>query len=139
MLTIRFNRVGKKNKPQFRIVLQEHTVAPGGRHVEVLGSHDPHQKKTVLKDERIKYWLSQGVQLSDTVYNLLVSKGLLEGEKRKVKMPKKEAPVETEEKKEETEKKEEKAVEGEAKTEEALKEEVKEEIKEEKIEEAKAE
>lgn len=96
MLTIRLARVGKKNRAQFQIVLQEHTIAPGGRHVEVLGSYDPHQKKTVLKKDRIKYWVSQGVQLSDTAFNLLQAKGLVSGDKRKVKMPAKkvEAPVE---------------------------------------------
>ena len=100
MLTIRLARIGKSNRAQFLIVLQEHTVAPGGRHVEVLGSHDPHLKKTVLKEERIKYWAGQGVQMSDTVFNLFLSKGLVNGAKRKVKMPMKkveekvEAPVE---------------------------------------------
>jgi len=87
MLTIRLARIGKRNRAQFQIVLQEHTVAPGGRHVEVLGSHDPHQKKTVLKEERIKYWAGQGVQMSDTVHNLFLAKGLVTGDKRKVKMP----------------------------------------------------
>lgn len=62
-------------------------MAPGGKHVEVLGSYDPHSKKEVLKAERVKYWVSQGAQVSDTAYNLFVSKGVLEGEKRKVKLP----------------------------------------------------
>lgn len=94
MLTIRLARIGKKNKAQFRIVLQEHTAAPGGKHVEVLGSYDPHSKKEVLKAERIKYWVSQGAQVSDTAHNLFVSKGVLTGEKRKVKLPaKKKVPV----------------------------------------------
>lgn len=87
MLTIRLARIGKRNKAQFQIVLQEHTVAPGGKHVEVLGSYDPHSKKEVLKAERIKYWVSQGAQISDTAYNLFISKGVLTGEKRKVKLP----------------------------------------------------
>lgn len=92
MLTIRLARIGKKNKAQFQIVLQEHTVAPGGRHVEVLGSHDPHQKKTTLRTERIQYWLGQGVQSSDTAYNLLVANKLIAGDKRKVKLFKKVDP-----------------------------------------------
>ena len=92
MLTIRLARIGKKNKAQFQIVLQEHTVAPGGRHVEVLGSHDPHQKKTTLKEERIQYWLGQGVQSSDTAYNILVANKLIAGDKRKVKLFKKVDP-----------------------------------------------
>lgn len=87
MLTIRFARVGKKNRPQFKIMLQEHTIAPGGTHVEVLGSYDPRSKQAVLKEDRIKYWISQGVKVSDTAYNLFLKQGILTGEKRKVKIP----------------------------------------------------
>jgi len=94
MLTIRFARVGKNKRAQFQIVLQEHTIAPGGRHVEVLGSYDPHSKKAVLKEEKIKSWISKGAKLSDTVHNLFVSKGIISGEKRKVKLPKKEVAAE---------------------------------------------
>lgn len=101
MLTIRFSRVGKKNKAQFKIVLQESTFAPGGRHVEVLGSYDPHRKIAVLKEEKIKQWLSKGVQVSDTVHNLLVSKGIISDKKRAVKIPQKVEEVKEEEKKEE--------------------------------------
>ena len=86
MLTIRFSRVGKKNKAQFRIVLQEHTASPKGRHVEVLGSYDPHQKKGVFKAERIKYWISKGVKISDSVYNLFVRQGIISGKKRAKKI-----------------------------------------------------
>ncbi|OGI35586.1 MAG: 30S ribosomal protein S16 [Candidatus Moranbacteria bacterium RIFOXYA2_FULL_43_15] len=98
MLTIRFARVGKKNKAQFKIALQEHAVAPGGRHVEILGSYDPHSKNAVLKEDRIKYWLEKGAQASDTVYNLLASKGIISSKKRAVKIPAKKAeetPAET--------------------------------------------
>jgi small subunit ribosomal protein S16 len=86
MLTIRFSRVGRKNKAQFRIVLQQHTMAPTGKHVAVLGSYDPHQKKAVLKIDKIKEWIGKGAQLSDSVYNLCIREGALEGKKRAVKM-----------------------------------------------------
>lgn len=120
MIVIRFSRTGRKNKPQFRLVVQEHTVAPTGRHIEIVGSWDPHQKKGVFKNERIQYWLSQGAQASDTVFNLLVSQKIIEGAKRAVKMKKAEKPAEeapAEEKKEEK------------KTEEVAAEEKKEEVK----------
>ncbi|MCX6763446.1 MAG: 30S ribosomal protein S16 [Candidatus Moranbacteria bacterium] len=94
MLTIRLARVGKNKRAQFQIVLQEHTIAPGGSHVEILGSYDPHSKKAILKEEKIKQWVSQGAKLSDTAYNLFVSKGIISGEKRKVKIPKKEVKEE---------------------------------------------
>lgn len=134
MLAIRMARVGKRNKAQFKIMLQESTEAPGGRHVEILGSYDPHQKTAVLKEERIKHWLSQGAQASDTVHNLLASKGIISDKKIAVKLPKKEAEAKAEEVKTE-EIKEEKE---EAKTEE-IKEEKKEEPKEKEAEEVKSE
>ena len=97
MLTIRLARVGKTNKAQYKIVLQDKTVAPGGRHVEILGAYDPHLKQTVLKEERIKYWISNGAQVSDTVHNLFVSKGLISDKKRIVKVPKKKVEEKVEE------------------------------------------
>ena len=91
MLTIRFNRTGKRNKAQFRIVVQEHTVAPGGRHIEILGSYDPHLKRGVFKNDKIKYWIEKGAQVSDSVYNLLVKQGIIEGKKRAIKIKKSKA------------------------------------------------
>lgn len=92
MLTIRFARAGRKNRAQYRIVLQEKTTAPTGRHVEVLGSYDPHSKKSVLKADKIKEWISKGAQASDSAYNLFVKEGIIEGKKRAVKMEKPKAP-----------------------------------------------
>jgi len=135
MLAIRFARVGRKNKAQFRIVLQEHTVAPGGRHIAVLGSYDPHQKKAILKAEKINEWIVKGAQVSDSVYNLLVKEGAIQGKKRAIKMEKPKIkeipsePVKAEETKPE-----------EPKTEEIKKEEIVTEAKEDvKVEEPKAE
>ena len=88
MLTIRFNRTGKRNKAYFRIVLQEHTVAPGGRHIEVLGSWDPHMKKGVFKNDKIKNWIEKGAQVSDSVWNLLVKNSVIEGKMRTIKIKK---------------------------------------------------
>jgi small subunit ribosomal protein S16 len=84
---MRFNRTGKKNRVSYRVVLQEHTAAPGKRHIEILGSHDPHTKTTVLKEDRIQHWIAEGVQMSDAVHNLFVRKGILTGDKKAKKMP----------------------------------------------------
>jgi len=88
MIVIRFSRVGRKNKPQFRIVVQKNSATPTGRHIEILGSWDPAQKKGVFKNERIQYWLSTGAQASDSVHNLLVSQKVIEAKKRAIKMKK---------------------------------------------------
>ncbi|EKD86245.1 MAG: 30S ribosomal protein S16 [uncultured bacterium] len=114
MLIIRFARTGRRNRAQFRIVLQENTVAPTGKHIALLGSYDPHLKKAVLKADKIKEWIGKGAQVSNSVYNLFLKEGVIEGKKRAVKMPKpevKEVPVEEV-------KAEEKAAEGEEKKEE---------------------
>lgn len=94
MLVIRFNRTGKNKRAAFRVAVQEHTVAPGGRHVEVVGSYDPHTKQAVFKADRVKYWLSQGAQASESVHNLLVREKVIEGKKREKKIPKPAAPTE---------------------------------------------
>ncbi len=94
MLTIRYQRIGKKNHAQYKIVVAEKSFSVKGKFVESLGSYDPHSKETILKEDRIKHWLEVGAQCSDSVHNLLVSKGLVEGKKRKVNIPK---PAETEE------------------------------------------
>lgn len=79
MLVIRLNRFGKRNQAQFRVVLQEKTKAPGHRHIEMLGSHNPHSKVTIFKKDRILYWIGQGAQPSDRVHNMLVKDGVIEG------------------------------------------------------------
>lgn len=96
MIVIRFSRVGRKNKPQFRIVVQESSATPTGRHIEILGSWDPAQKKGTFKNERIQYWIGTGAQASDSVHNLLVAQKVIEAKKRVVKMKKVEE-VKTEE------------------------------------------
>lgn len=94
MLVIRLNRFGKRNQAQFRVVLQEKTKAPGHRHVEMLGSHNPHSKVTIFKKDRILYWIGQGAQPSDRVHNMLVKEGVIEGKITPKRMPR---PVKKEE------------------------------------------
>ncbi len=97
MLAIRLNRTGKRNRAHFRVVVQEHTKAPGKRHVEIVGSYDPHKKTTLLNKDRILYWVGKGAQVSDAVHNMLVREGVIEAKKVAKKMPRpvaKEVPVE---------------------------------------------
>ena len=86
MLRIRLTRIGKKNAPVFRVVLTEKTAPPKGRFLEILGSYDPRLKKTTLNKERILHWLSKGAKASDTVFNLMVSHGIIKGAKIKKKI-----------------------------------------------------
>lgn len=90
MLVIRFQRVGRKNDPAFRVVVTEKRSKPKGAGIEMLGSYHPKTKATVLENERILYWLSRGAKTSPTVHNLLISKGVIKGAKINVApLPKK--------------------------------------------------
>ena len=89
MLVIRFNRVGRHNHAQYRIVVQEKSKAPSGKHIAIVGSYDPHSKQTILKEDEIKNFIANGAQPSDSVYNLLIKNGVIKGEKRAVKLPEK--------------------------------------------------
>jgi small subunit ribosomal protein S16 len=92
---MRFFRVGKKNQPAFKIVVTDKRNPPkGGRFLEEVGFWNPITKEKVLRKERIKYWLSVGVQPSESVYNLLVSEKIIEGKKIPVHKKKKEEKAE---------------------------------------------
>lgn len=86
MLVIRLSRVGKRNHPQFKVVVAEKSAPIKGRFVEQLGSYNPQMKTAALNKERIQYWLSNGALCTDTTHNLFIKEGVVEGKKRSVKM-----------------------------------------------------
>ena len=81
MLAIKLSKTGKTNKKMFRLVISEKGRDPYGNVLEILGSYNPHSKELVTKDDRIKHWLSKGAQMTATINNLLVGKGIVEGKK----------------------------------------------------------
>ena len=96
MLAIRFLRIGKKHQPSYKIVVIDKRRSPkSSKFIEQLGFYNPLTKEKGINKERIQYWLSQGAQPSDTVHNLLVKEGLIEGKKISVhsRKQKKEEPA----------------------------------------------
>jgi len=91
MLRIRFARMGKKNKAQFRVVVAEKARAANKKFIEILGHYNPHSKEKVFKKERIQYWISKGAQPSPTVHNFLVDLGIIKDKKVTSWKPKKKA------------------------------------------------
>ena len=73
MLTIRLMRIGKKNRPYYRIVVQEKRSKKDGACIESLGFFDPLKKGESLRLnlERAKLWIARGAQASDTVRSLI--------------------------------------------------------------------
>lgn len=83
MLTIRLSRVGKKNKPMYRVIISEKTKDPYGDVLEILGSYNPYSKDLQVDGEKVNAWLKKGAGISATLNNLLISKGIIKGEKVK--------------------------------------------------------
>ena len=97
MLTIRLQRVGRKNDPSFRVILVESKrAAKTGNFNELLGSYDARSDRVALKADRIKHWIGMGATVSDTVHNLLISQKIIEGKKINV-LPQKSPPKKEEE------------------------------------------
>ncbi|MBR0208790.1 MAG: 30S ribosomal protein S16 [Oscillospiraceae bacterium] len=73
MVKIRLRRMGAKKAPYYRVVVADSRSPRDGRFIEELGIYDPMAEgdKLKLDVERVKYWVSQGAQPTDTVRGLL--------------------------------------------------------------------
>lgn len=79
---IRLRRDGAKKRPFYHVVAADCRRARNGRFIEELGYYNPivaadTDPKVVLKEDRIRYWLSVGASPSDTAAALLRKAGLL--------------------------------------------------------------
>ena len=77
---IRLKRMGSKRKPFYRIVVADSRSPRDGRFIEAVGYYNPLTNPVDLKlnEEDILNWLQKGAQPSDTVRNLLGSKGIMQ-------------------------------------------------------------
>src|SRR3989344_8305049 len=82
MLMIRFQRIGRVNDPAFRIVvLEKERAAKAGSIVEQVGTYNPRSKALTLNEASVKSWIAKGAQPTDSIRNLLISKGVIAGKK----------------------------------------------------------
>ncbi len=89
MLKMRLQRIGRKNSPSYRVVVTDSRNAVSrGRNVDHIGSYDPKLGRVIIDKDKATHWLGHGVQPSDTVYNMLVAQGIVEGRKKNA-LPKK--------------------------------------------------
>jgi len=77
-VTIRLTRRGSKGKPIYRVVAADSESPRDGNFLEILGNYDPNKNpaEVVLKEERIRQWISVGARPSLTVSQLLRKKGI---------------------------------------------------------------
>ena len=74
---IRLKRFGTKKKPFYRIVIIDSRAPRDGKTIEEVGFYHPiavEEKQISFKEDRIRTWLDNGAQPSDTVRKLLNKK-----------------------------------------------------------------
>ena len=78
MVRIRMHRVGRPHQPHFRLVAIHGTKARDAASLEVIGHYHPAEKsnKITVNAERLKYWLGNGAQPTDTVRTVLKTAGV---------------------------------------------------------------
>ena len=70
---IRLRRMGAKKAPFYRVVVADSRYPRDGRFIEEVGYYDPTKEPSLVKidSEKVKKWLSNGAQPTDTVRALL--------------------------------------------------------------------
>lgn len=72
---IRCKRMGRKNRPYYRICVFDAKQRRDGRSIEDIGTYDvmsPDESKIYnLNEDRLKYWLSVGAKPSETVASII--------------------------------------------------------------------
>jgi small subunit ribosomal protein S16 len=75
---IRLTRMGTRKKPYYRIVVADSVSPRDGKFIEIVGNYDPKKNpaKIIVKEDRIKEWLTNGAEPTLTVSQLLRKKGI---------------------------------------------------------------
>ena len=76
---IRLRRMGEKKAPFYRIVVADERYPRDGRFIEEIGSYDPTKNPAavVVDADKVKQWLGNGAQPTDSVKCILTKEGIL--------------------------------------------------------------
>ena len=75
---IRLKRIGRRNRPFYRLVIMDARNRRDGAAIEEVGWYNPIAKDEMysLKEDRILHWLQEGAQPTDTAHDILRTAGL---------------------------------------------------------------
>ena len=79
MVKIRLRRMGAKKAPFYRVVVADSRFPRDGRFIEEIGYYDPTKEPAVVQidAEKVKKWIANGAQPTDTVRVLLKKNEIL--------------------------------------------------------------
>lgn len=77
MIVIRLSRIGKKEQPSFRIIVQDKRTSPKRDAMDILGYYHPSKQPKLVKlnKEGLEKWIKNGAIPSDSVASLLKKNG----------------------------------------------------------------
>ena len=75
---IRLKRIGRRNRPFYRLVVMDARNSRDGAAIEEVGWYNPIAKDEIysLKEDRILHWLQEGAQPTDTAHDILRTAGI---------------------------------------------------------------
>ncbi len=75
MVKIRLQKLGRRNRAFFRIVVTDVRVKRQGEYLEKLGHYDPietkKEKQVLVNMDRYNHWIKLGAQATEAVSNLV--------------------------------------------------------------------
>ncbi|MCF7832406.1 MAG: 30S ribosomal protein S16 [Candidatus Marinimicrobia bacterium] len=76
---IRLTRMGRRNRPFYRVVIADSRSRRDGSFIEQIGTYDPIKldKNFTINEDRVFHWLKVGALPSDTVKRLLSKEGIM--------------------------------------------------------------
>ncbi|MGD0198361.1 MAG: 30S ribosomal protein S16 [Solirubrobacteraceae bacterium] len=75
---LRLTRIGARKDPIWRVVVADQRSQRDGRVIETVGHYNPQTDPSTIKldEERVRHWLAQGAQPTQTVRKLLRTQGI---------------------------------------------------------------
>jgi small subunit ribosomal protein S16 len=80
MVKIRLRRMGRRNKPFYRVVVADSRSPRDGKFIDIIGYYNPLTDPATISidEEKILKWLKYGAQPTDTVRSLLGKLGIMD-------------------------------------------------------------
>ena len=79
MVKIRLRRMGRRNRPFYRVVVADSRSPRDGRFLDIIGHYNPLTEPAAIdiNEEKALEWLKRGAQPTDTVRSLLGKLGIM--------------------------------------------------------------
>jgi small subunit ribosomal protein S16 len=80
MVKIRLHRMGRRNRPIYRVVVADSRSPRDGKFVDIIGHYNPLTDPATISidEEKALKWLRYGAQPTDTVRSLLGKLGIMD-------------------------------------------------------------